>query len=237
MDTFRIKGFQSLTLLDYPGQLAATVFTEGCNFRCPFCHNASLVTGDGFGACYEPEQVLAHLKKREGKLTGLCVSGGEPLLQPGLQAFLSQVKALGYLVKLDTNGSFPDGLELLLRKGLVDSVAMDVKNAPSRYAETAGLPPEAEEDILRRVTASIRVLRDSGADVEFRTTLVREFHRPEDILALGRWLTGSEPYFLQTFVDSGDVIAEGLTAYSAEEMEKFCRSMLPFLPKAALRGV
>ncbi|MDD3863654.1 MAG: anaerobic ribonucleoside-triphosphate reductase activating protein [Eubacteriales bacterium] len=232
----RIKGFQTLTLLDYPGQLAATIFTEGCNFRCPFCHNASLVTGDTSDVYYAPERVLAHLKNRKGRLTGLCVSGGEPLLQPELADFLRQVKALGFQVKLDTNGSTPEVLEALIREDLIDSVAMDIKNAPYRYAETAGLPPEQEKDILRRVEASIRLLRNIGVNVEFRTTLVREFHRPGDILALGRWLAGDEPYYLQTFVDSGDVIAAGLSGFSPEETEEFCRAIRPFLPKATLRG-
>lgn len=233
----RIKGFQTLTLLDYPGQLAATIFTEGCNFRCPFCHNASLVNGSASGVYYTPDQVLAHLENRKGRLTGLCVSGGEPLLQPELPAFLRQVKALGFQVKLDTNGSDPEALEKLIQEALVDSVAMDIKNAPSRYALTAGLPPEAEEDLLRRVETSIRVIRDSGVDAEFRTTLVREFHRQQDILALGRWLAGNEPYYLQSFVDSGDVIAAGLSAFSPEEMEELCRIIRPFMPKAALRGM
>jgi pyruvate formate lyase activating enzyme len=233
----RIKGFQTLTLLDYPGRVAATVFAEGCNFRCPFCHNASLVTGGPSGEYYDPEQVLAHLRKRKGRLTGLCVSGGEPLLQAGLPDFLRQVKSLGYSVKLDTNGSFPGELEMLLVEGLVDTVAMDIKNAPEVYGAAAGLPPEAEEDVLRRVEASIRLLRAVGADVEFRTTLVREFHRPQDILSLARWLAGDEPYYLQCFVDSGDVISPGLSAYSGEEMAEFCSLIRPFMPKAALRGV
>lgn len=233
----KIKGFQTLTLLDYPGRVAATLFTEGCNFRCPFCHNASLVTGAPAGPYCEEEQVLAHLEKRKGRLTGLCVSGGEPLLQSGLADFLRRVKALGYQVKLDTNGSFPEALEMLLREGLVDAVAMDIKSGPEGYATAAGLPPGAEEDLLRRVEASVALLRASGAAVEFRTTVVREFHRPPDLLSLGRWLAGQEPYYLQTFVDSGDVIAQGLSAYSKEEMEEFCRLIRPHMPKAALRGV
>lgn len=237
MERLRIKGFQTLTLLDYPGRLAATVFTEGCNFRCPFCHNASLVNGSDPGAYYAPEQILAHLEKRKGRLTGLCVSGGEPLLQSGLSDFLRHVKKLGYQVKLDTNGYFPEALEALIRGNLIDTVAMDVKNGPSRYALTAGLPPEAEEEVLRRVGESIRVIRSAGADVEFRTTVVREFHRQEDLLSLARWLAGDEPYYLQFFVDSGGVISPGLSAYSPEEMAEFCRLIRPFMPKAALRGM
>lgn len=236
-DRLRIKGFQTLTLLDYPGRLAATIFTEGCNFRCPFCHNASLVNGNDPGAYYAPEQILAHLEKRKGRLTGLCVSGGEPLLQSGFSDFLRQVKELGYQIKLDTNGYFPDVLESLLGDKLIDTVAMDIKNGPSRYALTAGLPPGSEGEVLRRTEESIRVIRNAGADVEFRTTVVREFHRQEDLLSLARWLAGDERYYLQSFVDSGDVISPGLSAYSPEEMAEFCRLIRPFMTKVALRGM
>ncbi len=240
------EGFQKLTLLDYPGRLAATVFAAGCNFRCPFCHNASLVTGAGRSGAHVEQQVLEHLEKRKGRLGGLCVTGGEPLMQGRLHPFLTKVKELGYDVKLDTNGSFPEELESLLSDGLVDSVAMDIKNAPGRYASTAGLPPQAEEGVLRLVEQSVLVALASGADVEFRTTVVREFHRRDDLIDLARWLaqqirrsgrTVSAPYHLQTFIDSGDLIEPGWTAYSHEEMESLRRAVLSHIPDAHLRGI
>lgn len=240
------EGFQKLTLLDYPGRLAATVFAEGCNFRCPFCHNASLVTGTGRSGAHVEQQVLEHLKKRKGRLSGLCVTGGEPLIQGRLHSFLTEVKELGYDVKLDTNGSFPEELESLLSDGLVDCVAVDIKNAPGRYAATAGLPPQAEEGVLRLVEQSVLVALVSGADVEFRTTVVREFHRRDDLVNLARWLahqiqrsgrTAPAPYYLQTFIDSGDLIEPGWTAYAPEEMESLRRAVLPHIPDAHLRGI
>ena len=239
-------GVAKLTLLDYPGRLAATVFAKGCNFRCPFCHNASLVVDPDFEGTDIAEQVLAHLENRKGRLTGLCVTGGEPLLQKDLISFLQQVKQLGYDVKLDTNGSLPDVLSDVLELGLADAVAVDIKNAPGRYASTAGLLPQAEEDVLRRVEQSVRTVLASGADVEFRTTVVREFHRRDDLVNLARWLADigekadqkrMPPYYLQAFKDTGDVIERGLSACSAQDMELFRLAVLPFLPHTFLRGI
>lgn len=230
-------GFQSLTLLDYPGRLAATVFTRGCNFRCPFCHNASLVLeGKGKGAP-DALRVLEYLDKRKDRLSGLCVSGGEPLLQPGLAGFLSKVKALGYHVKVDTNGSLPEELASLISAGLVDSVAMDIKNAPDRYARTAGLSHRAGQEIVRAVEKSIDVLRSSDIEVEFRTTVVRQFHDRNSLLALARWLSGSEPYYLQQFVDSGDTIEPDLSAYDQVEMMAFQDVMRPHISSVRIRGL
>jgi pyruvate formate lyase activating enzyme len=230
----RIAGIQKTTLLDYPGLVACTVFTGGCNFRCPFCHNASLVLprqceGDG-----EEAETLAFLRKRRRLLDGVVVSGGEPLLQDGLEEFLRAVRELGYRIKLDTNGSFPDRLRALVEQGLVDRVAMDVKNAPERYAETAGT---ALLDISA-VEKSKRFLLEGHVDYEFRTTVVRGLHTQESLLAAARWIEGAREYYLQQYRDSGDVLRpEGLGAFSDEEMRALVSAVRTVIPAAALRGV
>lgn len=190
----RIAGLQKLTLLDFPGKTAATVFTPGCNFRCPFCHNADLVTGeagrDGAAAdssALSIDELFAFLGKRQGLLDGVCITGGEPLLQSGIDEFCTRVHELGFAVKLDTNGSFPGRLRALVEEGLVDYVATDVKNAPERYAETVGVPAFD----LAPVQESLDFLRSGAVPYEVRTTVVRELHTADDC---ARWLRGSKAY-------------------------------------------
>lgn len=229
----RIAGLQKLTLLDYPGITACTVFTAGCNFCCPFCQNGSLVRpGEAEEAC-TGDELLAFLKKRAGLLDGVCFSGGEPLLQPDLAEWMARAKALGYRVKLDTNGSFPGRLRALVERGLVDYVAMDVKNSPEKYAETAGLRLLD----LAAVRESAAYLLSRPVEYEFRTTVVREFHEREDFLAIGRWIRGAERYFLQGFVDSGDLLRSGLHACTPEEMRGFLAAAREGIPAAQLRGI
>ena len=227
----RILGLQKLTLLDYPGKLACTVFTGGCNFRCPFCHNASLVLHAEQVVPIPQEQVYAFLQKRAGMLEGVCVSGGEPLLQSDLEGFLAEVKQLGYAVKLDTNGSSPERLKALVGRGLVDYVAMDVKNTPDKYAQTAGIPVD-----ISAIQGSITYLLSGAVPCEFRTTLVRELHDMQDVLEIGRWLAGSQPYFLQAFEDSGDLINTGFSAWSAEQMHAAAQTLAPLVP-CQVRGI
>jgi len=227
----KFDGIQKLTLLDYPGQVACTLFFGGCDFRCPFCHNASLVLAPE-GTIGE-EEILAFLRRRRGVLDGVCVTGGEPLLQSGLLPFLRQVRSLGYLIKLDTNGSFPDRLKAAVSSGLLDYVAMDIKNSLPRYAQTAGL----EKLDTAPVEESVRFLLSGAVDCEFRTTVVKPLHDEDSFREIGRWIAGAKRYFLQSFVDSGDLIGSGLSAFSREEMEKFRAICLPFVPSAQLRGV
>lgn len=229
-------GLQKLTLLDYPGRTACTLFTWGCPFRCPFCHNAHLLedgAAQGNEDALSADDALAFLKKRRGLLEGVCVTGGEPLAQPELFGFLARVKDIGYLVKLDTNGYYPERLRAAAEWGLVDCVAMDIKNAPARYAQTVGL---ARFD-LSPVCESAAFLMRGKLPFEFRTTLVRELHAEADMPAIGQWLRGSEPYFLQAFVDSPQVLARGLHAFDKADMERMRALLLPYLPNAALRGV
>ncbi len=232
--TLLISGLQKLTLLDYPGTVACTVFTGGCNFRCPFCHNAALVRPEELNRENEEEQVLSFLKKRVGVLDGVAITGGEPLLHADMPAFLEKVRALGYKIKLDTNGSFPDRLIELVRAGLVDRVAMDVKNAPELYAKTAGV---AGLD-LRPIERSKDFLLAGGVDYEFRTTVVRGLHTAESLVGAARWIEGAREYYLQQYKDSGHVLTpEGLGSFSAEEMHALADAVRPIVPTVQLRGV
>jgi pyruvate formate lyase activating enzyme len=228
-----ISGLQKLTLLDYPGKIACTIFTGGCNLRCPFCHNTSLVLRSGDRDIISQEEVLAFLKKRAGILDGVCITGGEPLLQSGIGDFIIKIKLLGYNIKLDTNGCFPEKLKQLVRDGLVDYVAMDIKNAPDKYNETVGI---TNFDISP-IEESVAFLLSGAVPYEFRTTVVKELHKPEDIAAIGRWIAHAERYFLQAFVDSGDVIASGLHAYDKKEMEELRQISLEYIPNTEVRGI
>jgi len=230
----RICGLQPLSLVDYPGKLAATVFTGGCNLRCPFCHNALLVNRlEENPETHPVPEILDFLRTRRGLLDGVVISGGEPLLQPNVEEFARSVKELGFAVKLDTNGCFPKRLEDLLASGLVDYVAMDIKNSPARYPETVGLP----EFDVSPVRESAALLMAGRTPFEFRTTLVQELHTAEDLLAVGRWLNGAPRYFLQRFVDSGDLVGQGLHPFSPEKMRDFMQLVQPFFGEVTLRGV
>lgn len=226
-------GLQKLAMVDYPGKLAATVFTGGCNLRCPFCHNALLVTRLDETPELGEEAVLSFLATRTKLLDGVVLSGGEPLLQPDAADFLRKIRQMGFAVKLDTNGFFPDRLSAILEEGLVDYVAMDIKNAPEKYPITCGIPGLDTAPVAE----SVKLLRQSGVDFEFRTTLVREFHTPEDLLAIGRWLEGSPRYFLQAFVDSGNLVGSGCSPFTPQEMRDFSLLLRPFFREVSLRGV
>ncbi|MGI6260473.1 MAG: anaerobic ribonucleoside-triphosphate reductase activating protein [Acutalibacteraceae bacterium] len=229
----QIQGLQRLTLLDFPGRVACTVFCGGCNFRCPFCHNAPLVLEPEKCDSVTQEEFFALLQKRKGVLEGVCVTGGEPLLQQELGQFLQKIHEAGCEVKLDTNGSMPERLAPLLKKGLVDFVAMDLKNCRERYGETVGIPGYS----TAKVEESVRLLQGSSIPYEFRTTVVRELHHPGDFERIGRWIAGAPRYFLQAFRDSGSLIAPGLHGCSKPEMEAFRAEVLPFVPSAQLRGM
>ena len=225
-----IKGIQKMTLLDYPGKVACTIFTKGCNFRCPFCHNASLVGNEA--ECLEDEDVLAFLKKRVGILDGVCISGGEPTLNKDLPEFIDKVKTMGYLVKLDTNGSNPTVMKDLYQNGLIDYVAMDIKNSLKKYNKTAGV----SDFDLSGIAESAEWLMNGHMQYEFRTTVVDELHEPEDFHDIGKWLTGAEKYFLQWFADSGDIIQAGLHRCSDEKMANILNVIKKYIPYASVRG-
>ena len=230
-----LQGLQKLTLLDFPGKVACTVFTGGCNLRCPFCHNASLVLRKEENPVIPEEEFFSFLQKRQGLLEGVCVSGGEPLLQKGIADFLDRIHKLGYKIKLDTNGCFPERLKEVVCQGLVDYVAMDIKSAPEHYGRLAGL---SRFDIAP-VQESVEYLLSGPVAYEFRTTAVKGLHEAADFPAIGRWIKGAERYYLQGFVASRDLIGgeEDLSSFSEEEMEAFRQSLLGDVPAAKLRGI
>ena len=227
-----IQGLQKMTLLDYPGKVACTVFLGGCDLRCPFCHNSGLVAGP-MPAELDDGALLAFLDKRRGLLDGVCVTGGEPLLRPELPQLLSRIKELGYPVKLDTNGGRPERLRALLEAGLVDYVAMDIKNSPERYGETAGVPGLD----LAPFRESVSLLLRGTVDYEFRTTVVREFHDADSFRAIGPWIAGARRYFLQSFVDRDSVLQAGLHPWGRETLASFGDLVRPYVEQVELRGV
>lgn len=226
-----VQGYQKLTLLDYPGRTACTVFTGGCNLRCPFCHNAGLVRTPLAGPNLTDE-VLGYLQKRRGILDGVCVTGGEPLLQPDLVGFLQAVKEMGYAVKLDTNGMLPGRLAEVLATKLVDYVAMDIKSSPDGYPAATGTDAD-----VSAVSDSLSILRGSGIPFELRTTAVRGIHTEADFDAIGQWIGDVPAYFIQRFVDSGQLLGSGFDAFSPEEMERLLTTVRQYTPSAQLRGV
>lgn len=226
-----INGIQKLTLLDYPEKCACTVFLAGCNLRCPFCHNASLVLG-GAPVAMDEAEFFAFLKKRRGLLDGVCVTGGEPTLRKDLPEFLRKIREAGYLIKLDTNGTNPNMLRQLMDENLVDHVAMDIKSSPARYAETCG-----GVDVLRAVQESVKLLLEGRVEYEFRTTCCKPFQDEEAMEAVGKWLSGAKHYYLQNFVDSGDLIGTEVSGFTKEEMEALRQSVLPYIPNTRIRGI
>ncbi len=226
----KINGLLKLTLLDFPGHTACTVFTAGCNFRCPFCHNATLVRGEGEDI--SEEEFFKFLSKRQGLLDGVCITGGEPLLQRDIADFMRRIKEMGFAVKLDTNGSFPEKLRELLESGLVDYVAMDIKSSPEGYSRAAGVRADTE-----KICESVELLKGCSVPFEFRTTVARGAVLPSDMEGIGKLICGCEKYFLQGFVDSGDILGEGCGAYTKEEMEEMLAEVKKYVPTAELRGM
>ena len=232
-----ISGLQKMTLLDYPGKVACTAFLYGCNYRCPFCHNAELLEGRPEPLMSEAE-FLSFLKKRVGLLDGVCISGGEPTLSPGLQGLLRRIKAMGFAVKLDTNGSRPAVLKELVEAGLVDYVAMDIKNSPGRYGETCGVSGVD----LAAIEESVQFLMSGAVDAEFRTTVVSPLHDEGSIAEMGRWLydlagkKSVKKLFLQPFVDRDTVVFSGLSAPDTAQMAAFVELLKPFILEVSVRG-
>ena len=232
-----IYGLQKMTLLDFPSKIACTVFLGGCNFRCPFCHNSELFMGKP-EKLMEDEEFFKFLKSRKGLLDGVCVSGGEPTLYKNLPEFLAKIKELGFLVKLDTNGSRPALVKELVEKNLVDYIAMDVKNSPAMYAQTVGL----EDMDLAPIEESLRFLIGGTVPYELRTTLVSQLHTEESIQDMGAWLgglvTGMKPkqLFLQSFVDRDTVLFAGLSAPETDTTAKFAKILEPFCLRVTIRN-
>ena len=227
-----IEGLQKTTLLDFPGLVACTVFAHGCNLRCPFCHNAGLVVR-------KPENIISQeelgefLKKRKGILDGVCLTGGEPLAQKDAIEFIEFLKSFGYKIKLDTNGFFPERLKEAIDKGLVDYIAMDIKSSPEGYATAVGI----DGIDITPAMESVKLIMSSGVDYEFRTTAVKGLHLVSDFERIGEWISGAKRYFIQQFIDSGDLIKTGFEAFSKEETEKLIAAVSKNVPSAKARGI
>ena len=228
----KIYGLQKTTLVDYPGHVATTLFTGGCNFRCPYCHNGDLVIGLDDIEPYALEDIFSHLQKRKGVLDGVVISGGEPTLQTDLPDFIRQIKELGYLVKLDTNGTNPAMLRSLVEEGLVDYVAMDIKHSRAKYASIS----HAADDSLESIAASVDYLKEGHVDYEFRTTLCKELHKETDMTAIGLWLMGAQAYYLKPYKESEQVIQPGFHPHDAATLESFVHILSAFIPKVEIRG-
>ena len=228
-----ICGFQRLTLLDYPGRTACTIFTGGCNFRCPFCHNASLVIDIDKSGQISEDEFFDYLKKRQGVLDGVGITGGEPLLHPEIVPFCEKIKSLDYDIKLDTNGSRPALLRELIDKGLVDYVAMDIKNSREKYAITAGI----KNFDLAPIEESVSLLLENRVDYEFRTTVVNELHEKADFEKIAQWIQGAKRYFLQNFVDSGNLLGIDYTPMPKDEMRQIALYMADFVEVCETRGI
>lgn len=227
-----IEGLQKTTLLDFPGLVACTLFAHGCNLRCPFCHNAGLVVR-------KPENIISQeelgefLKKRKGILDGVCLTGGEPLAQKDAIEFIEFLKSFGYKIKLDTNGFFPERLKEVIDKGLVDYIAMDIKSSPEGYAKAVGI----DNIDISPAMESVKLIMSSGIDYEFRTTAVKGLHLVSDFERIGEWISGAKRYFIQQFIDSGDLIKTGFEAFSKEETEKLIAAVSKNVPSAKARGI
>lgn len=226
-----INGFEKLSLVDYPGLTAATVFTGACNMRCPFCHNAILVIDAKHQPIVEEQYVLDYLNKRKGIIDGLCITGGEPTLQKDLDAFIKKCKETGVKIKLDSNGTNPETLKSLISQNLLDYVAMDIKNCKEKYSITANASID-----LTKIQESIDILESSNIDHEFRTTLVKEFHTIEDIEKIAQWLDGTNKYYLQKFEDKGGCIQDGLHEVPLDEAHKMRDIAKEFIKHVELRS-
>ncbi len=227
----KIGGLMKLTLLDFPGKVACTVFLEGCNFRCPFCHNSDMVNKVSPDEMTEDE-FFGFLAKRRGLLDGVCVSGGEPLMSDGVVPFIQKIKDMGYSVKIDTNGSFPERLKKIAKMGLCDYIAMDIKNSPEKYDVTSGNPHVSFDSIKE----SIEFIKKSGIPHEFRTTVVKDFHTPEDMAEIGKIVGENEKYFIQPFRDGEFVLVQGLEEFEPCEVEELLKSARELAPLSKIRG-
>lgn len=229
----QIHGLNKTTLLDYPEHVAATIFAGGCNFRCPFCHNSDLVLNPASQPMIDETEILDFLLKRKNVLSGVCITGGEPTLQPDLENFIRKIKEMGYLVKLDTNGYRPEVLKSLTEQNLLDYIAMDIKSGETGYAAATGL---ADID-MSKIKESIDFIISSGVQYEFRTTVVKGLHQKTDFEEIAGLIKGCDKYFLQNYRDNENVIRRGFEGFSQEELEAFAEVVSPYVGKVTLRGL
>lgn len=226
----KICGIEKFSMVDWDTKIVCTLFASGCNFRCPFCHNASLALSNQ--APLDEKEIFDYLEKRKGLLDGVCVSGGEPTLSHDLEDFIGKIKALGYKVKLDTNGTNPTMVQNLINKGLVDYIAMDIKNSPEKYATTTGLASISLDNILE----SVRIIKSSGIAHEFRTTIIKEFHTENDLKRIADIVDGCDGYFLQQYVDRDSCISHGFTPIDKTTAENWLNHFIGKAKRTSLRG-
>lgn len=229
----KIYGLNKTTLLDYPGKVACTIFIGDCNFRCPFCHNSSLIHPDNNQKEISQDEILSFLKKRQHILEGVCITGGEPTLHKDLFAFLEKIKKLGYPIKIDTNGSNPVLLKQLVKEGLADKIAMDIKSSPQNYSLLCGVPHVN----LNTIQESVSFLMQETVDYEFRTTVVKELHTENDFIEIGTWIAGAKAYYLQAYRDSKEVLQPGYSSFSIDELNHFRTILLKTIPLVEIRGI
>lgn len=228
-----IYGYQKTTLLDYPGHVAATIFTGGCNFRCPFCHNCDLITNSSGSDCISEEEIFTFLNKRKNVLSGICITGGEPTLQSDLVDFIQKVRILGYKIKLDTNGYRPEIIAELLNLNLLDYIAMDIKAGYSNYSTVSGV----SNLLMKNIEQSISLIENSGISYEFRTTVVKDLHKETDFQEIVNMISPKSPYFIQSFKDSGNILLPGLSSCDITTLNHYLSIVKEKLPNASLRGV
>ena len=227
-----IFGLEKLSLVDYDGFVAATVFTARCNFRCGFCHNSALVLDYNNLSKIPEDEVLAYLTKRKGILEGLCITGGEPTLNPDLPEFIKKVKDIGYSVKVDTNGTNPEMVKLLVKERLADYFAIDIKNDREHYAEIIGL----KNFDTKKVEQTVEFLLSGATKYEFRTTLIAEYHKAENIKLIAEWIKGADKYFMQKFKSGDNCISGGLSPVPENTAKEFAEIIRPYVKSVNLRG-
>lgn len=226
----KIAGFQKLTLLDFPGKVSCILFTQGCNFKCPYCQNSGLI-GHENEELIDEEEIFSYLNKRKGVIDGVVISGGEPTVQKDLKLFIQRVKSLGFLVKLDTNGSNPDLLEEIINDNLVDYIAMDIKNPLPLYKDVTAVSPRVEK--LKR---SIDLLKNCSIDHEFRTTIIKNIHDIDKLFEICSYVDGNK-MFLQNFEQSENVLCKNLESFSKEELLLIQKKMKGKYPNVKVRGI
>jgi len=229
----KIKGLQKLTLLDYPDRTACTIFLGGCDFRCPFCHNMDIVEDKYPEDSISEDYLFDYLKKRSKMLDGVCITGGEPLMSPDVTDLIRRIKRLGYSVKLDTNGSYPDRLKEIVSEGLVDYVAVDIKNSPDKYSRTAGCPGT----LVEKVRETVEFLKEGRVDYEFRTTVMSPYHEPADFEEIGKWVQGAKRFYIQLFAGHDNVPDRSLSTPSKENVLKMLEIVKKYVPSAEIRGM
>ncbi len=233
--SLKIGDMQKMSLKDYPDKMACTIYMSGCNFKCPYCYKRDLVFIPENNSYVDSEEVMDYLKRRNQLLDGICINGGEPLLQADLEKFIRKARRLGYAIKIDTNGYYPDKLKRLIDKKLINYVALDIKNTKDKYAETAGV--NIENFDIKPIEESLKILKTSKVEFECRTTVIKEFHTKEDLIKIAKWLKPIDHYYLQQYEDTDSCIQKGLTPYSIQEMEELQAEIKKIIPNTEIRGI